>query len=234
MTEKLYLRDSYLREFTASVVRSSDNQVVLDRTALFARSGGQPSDTGVLVWEGGRARVCDSFSEGEDVVHCLDGPAPPPGTPVQGAIDWSRRYRVMRLHTSLHILSGIAFRKFGARITGSQIYEDRARIDLSLPEFDRGVAEQLVREANAVVMEGRPVVVRWVSREEFFSSPSLMRVDRHLYPDLPVYRVVEIVGFDAQADGGTHVANTREVGVISLSKVENKGRMNRRIEVVVS
>jgi misacylated tRNA(Ala) deacylase len=233
MTERLYLGDSYLREFTASVVSSSGNQVVLDRTALFARSGGQPSDTGVLEWGAGRARVWDSFSEGDDVVHCLDGPAPPAGTRIRGVVDWNRRYRVMRLHTSLHILSGVAFRKFGATITGSQIYEDRARMDFGLPEFDRSLAEQLVREANGVVMEGRPVVVRWVGREEFFSSPSLMRVDRHLYPDLPFYRVVEIVGFDAQADGGTHVANTREVGEISLSKVENKGRMNRRIEVVV-
>jgi Ser-tRNA(Ala) deacylase AlaX len=153
------------------------------------------------------------------------------GAEVHGAIDWERRYTHMRYHTCVHVLSGVVFRRFGSGITGGQIYENRARVDFALPEFRRELAEELVAETNDIVRRGLPVRVRFLSREDAERDPSLVRVARELMPNVPDVRLIDIEGFDVQADGGTHVRSTSEIGRVQLHKFENKGARNRRLYV---
>lgn len=233
MTELLYLRDSYLREFKAKVVSVEENRVVLDRTAFYPAGGGQPSDRGWLEWDGGRAEVVDVVKRGGEVYHVLEGGVPEPGAEVKGTLDWELRYRHMRYHTALHILAGAVYHLFGSTITGSQIRSEKARIDFTLEDLSRERVEAIEREANKIVEEGRPVHVRFIPREEALKNPQLIRIRPDLIPDIPVLRIIEIEGFDAQLDGGTHVANTREVGKIKIVKTINKGKHNRRLEIVL-
>lgn len=231
MTELLYLRDSYLRETEATVQRAADSAVVLDRTVFYPGGGGQPADTGVLRWPGGERRVTEMRRDGDAVWHVLDGPAPEAGTSVRAALDWDRRYAIMRHHSALHVLVGAVYRLFNARVTGGAIYTDRARMDFSLEDLNKDRVADIERETNRVLAEDRSIMVRFVTPEEFARS-DLVRLARDLVPkDLERIRVVEIDGYDAQADGGTHVARTREVGGLRIVKTENKGKANRRLEV---
>ena len=230
MTDGLYLHDAYLREFDARVVAASAEAVLLDRTTFYPEGGGQPGDVGRLTSASGAA--CDVMGvakSAEGIIHRVGGAPPPVGQAVHGVIDWDRRYAHMRYHTCLHILSGVVYHRFGSDITGGQIYLDRARMDLSIPDFDRNVADQVVAEVNRVVERDLPIAVRFVPREEIAHHPGLVRVDAQLVPDVPELRVIDIQGFDAQADGGTHVHSTREVGPVSLQKIENKGARNKRL-----
>ncbi len=231
MTDALYLTDAYLREFDARVVSDSEHGLVLDRTAFYPAGGGQPADSGSLRGpDGVVSRVVDVRKAPEGIVHVLESPSPRnPGTSVAGAIDWELRLAHMRLHTALHILSGVVFRRFGSGITGSQIYHDRARMDLAIPGFDRTVAEALIEGVNGVVREDHPVRVRFLARADALKDPSLVRVAQELLPDVETIRLIDIEGFDVQADGGTHVAHTREVGAVRLEKIENKGSKNKRL-----
>lgn len=233
MAELLYLKDSYLREFEARVVSLADKKVVLDRTAFYPVGGGQPSDKGWLEWSGGKAEVVEVVKRGEEVFHVLEGDLPEPGTPVKGTLDWKLRYRHMRYHTALHILAGAVYHLFGSTITGSQIHSDKARIDFTLEDLSKERVEAIEREANGVVEEGRRVLVKFIPREEALKNPQLVRIRPDLIPNIPILRVVEIEGFDAQLDGGTHVSNTREVGKIKIVKTINKGKHNRRLEIVL-
>ncbi|HLW48290.1 MAG TPA: alanyl-tRNA editing protein [bacterium] len=231
MTELLYLRDSYLREADAAVQTTADNAVVLERTVLYPGGGGQPADTGVLRWSGGERRVTEMRRDGEAVWHVLDGPGPEPGVMVQAALDWDRRYAIMRHHTALHVLVGAVYRLFNARVTGGAIYPDRARMDFSLEDLNKDRVAEIERETNRVLADDRPIRVRFVTQEEFARS-DLVRLARDLVPkDLERIRVIEIEGYDAQADGGTHVARTGEVGGLHIAKTENKGKANRRLEI---
>jgi misacylated tRNA(Ala) deacylase len=230
MTEGLYLNDAYLREFDAHVAAASSGEVILDRTTFYPEGGGQPADTGTLDSGTGKSwRVLSVAKSPDGIVHRIDGELPRVGEPVHGKIDWDRRYAHMRYHTCLHILSGVVYRRFGSDITGGQIYSDRARMDLSIPDFDRAVAEQVVGEVNAVVERDLPIAVRYVSRDELSRNPGLVRVDIQLVPDVAQLRVIDILGFDAQADGGTHLRSTHEVGPVTLQKIENKGARNKRL-----
>lgn len=231
MTELLYLRDSYLREADAAVRSAGDNAVVLDRTVFYPGGGGQPADTGVLRWPGGERRVTEMRRDGETVWHVLDGAPPPGGAAARAALDWDRRYAIMRHHSALHVLVGAVYRLFNARVTGGAIYPDRARMDFSLEDLNKDRVAEIERETNRVLAEDRPITVRFVTQEEFARS-DLIRLARDLVPkDLDRIRVVEIEGYDAQADGGTHVGRTGEVGALRIVKTENKGKANRRLEI---
>jgi misacylated tRNA(Ala) deacylase len=230
MTDLLYLRDSYLKEFDARVVATRGESVLPDRTAFYPGGGGQPHDTGVLRWDGGEARVI-AMEKGNGAWHIIEGEVPETGTEVHGAIDWDRRYAIMRAHTAVHVISHVVYAHLKGRITGNQLYPAAARIDFNVPDFNRQKAEWVVEEANKIAMEGHEVKVEFVPREEVERHPEWVRVDPRLLPDVEVIRLVMIGDIDVQADGGTHVKNTREIGQMVVEKVENKGRNNKRVYV---
>jgi misacylated tRNA(Ala) deacylase len=234
MTTLLYLHDSSLRAFDAEVTGVEGAAVALDRTAFYAGGGGQPVDVGVLRWAGGACRVTDVRKDGETVWHLVAGAPPPPGAAVRGELDWERRYAIMRHHSALHVLVGVVYRSFNARVTGGAIYPDRARMDFALETLDRDLVAAIEAQANRVIAERRRILVRFLPREEF-ERADLLRLARNLVPPgIAEVRVVEIEGFDAQADGGTHVANTAEIGRLVVTATENKGRRNRRLEIALA
>lgn len=233
MTEELATRDAYLRECTATVVRSGPEGVVLDRTVFYPRGGGQPGDTGSLEWDGLVARVADTCREGGEVLHILaGGPLPPSGATVRAVIDWERRHLLMRTHTALHVLSAVVWRHYGAKVTGGNMEPGQARMDFELEsmsvEFGREVEERL----NAALAESHPVQVLLLPRAEALADPDLIRTKVSLVPEhVDPIRVVDIAGVDRQADGGTHVADTIEVGRVLVTKTESKGKGNKRMRI---
>ena len=233
MTQLLYLHDSYLKTFDATVELVQGQAAALDRTAFYAGGGGQPVDLGTLRWDAGECGVTDVRKDGDAVWHVVDG-APPLGTAVQAALDWDRRFAIMRHHSALHVLVGVVYRQFNALVTGGAIYPDRARMDFSLEDLNKDRGAAIEAEANRVIGEHRRVLVRFLPREEFDRS-DLVRLAKNLVPQgISEVRVVEIEGFDAQADGGTHVANTSEIGRLVVTKTENKGKANRRLEIALT
>lgn len=233
MSQLLYLHDSYLKSFDARVQETRDGAVALDRTAFYAGGGGQPVDLGILRWSGGECRVSDVRKDGEIVWHTIEGAAPEPGVTVRGDLDWERRYAIMRHHSALHVLVGVVYRSFNALVTGGAIYPDRARMDFSLENLNKDLVAAIEAEANRVIGERRRIRVRFLPREEFERS-DLVRLAKNLIPqEIAEVRVVEIEGFDAQADGGTHVASTAEIGRLVVTKTENKGKANRRLEIAL-
>lgn len=242
MTQFLYLNDHYLKEFDAVIVEMPDEKsVVLDKTALYPRGGGQPSDRGTLVLaEGRKLTVTESTKDHDRVIHRIepvvssDDRTRLVGSTVHGIVDWDLRYKHMRHHTALHILSGVVHHKFNAKITGGQIYPDRARLDLSLDNLDRDRVALIESEMNVIVKANLEVRTYYVTTEEALQKHELYRLSADLLPKgLDRLRIVDIVGFDAQLDGGTHVARTGEIGTIKVSKTENKGKDNKRIEIVL-
>jgi misacylated tRNA(Ala) deacylase len=232
-TDALYLTDAYARQFEARVVAVRPEGVVLDRTTFYPAGGGQPSDAGVLTSaDGVSCSVRDVRKDPDGILHLLAEPARlAAGDRVRGEIDWDRRLAHMRYHTALHILSGVVYRRIGSGITGNQIGTERARMDFTLEGFDRTLAQGLVDGVNEVVREGRPVRVRFLPRSEAMNDPTLVRVAQELLPDVETVRLIDIEGFDVQADGGTHVANTSEVGTVWLERIENKGARNKRLYI---
>lgn len=242
MTELLYLYDHYKKEFDATITEVPDpGSIVLDRTAIYARGGGQPSDKGKLTLEsnGGEFEVTEATKSEGNVVHKVNSPNGAGrelvGRKVNGVIDWDLRYKHMRHHTALHILSGVVFLKYNARITGGQIYAERARLDLGLSDLNKERQAVIEEEMNQVVRDNREVKTLWLDREEALKRADLYRLSDDLLPKgVERLRIVDIVGFDAQLDGGTHVARTGEIGSIKISKTENKGKDNKRIEIVLN
>ncbi len=234
MTEALYHQDSYAREFEAIVTQVTDKGVVLDRTAFYPGGGGQPSDTGTLEAGGKGYRVMRVTGRGGVIVHELEGDFPGVGTTVNGEIDWERRYQLMRTHTALHILCGVIWRDFGAQVTGGDMKPLEARMDFELESMSADFAEDVERRVNAEVEQQRPVHARNLPREEAFQIPDLIRTKINLLPEhIAEVRIVDLEGLDLQADGGTHVANTREVGHIRVVGHESKGRINKRLRIAV-
>jgi misacylated tRNA(Ala) deacylase len=235
MTEELFLDDSYLREFDARVVKLAGREVILDRTAFYPGGGGQPPDKGTLGAGPVRASVVDARREGGDVVHVLDNPIPDTVQELRGELDWERRFAHMRHHTALHALSGVIWEHFGAKVTGGQMRADRARMDFSFPgEWTVEVVGEIERLTNEALAEERPVKVYELPREEALENPDLIRTQVNLVPErVKRIRIVEIEGLDTQADGGTHVANTREVGRMEITAHKSKGRQNKRIEFIL-
>ena len=235
MTEILCYDDSYLNEFDATVVEATADGVILDRTAFYPGGGGQPSDTGVLVHGDTETPVTKVSREDGEYVHRIDGTPPETGAAVHGRIDWDRRYELMRTHTALHVLCGIVWRDYGARVTGSDMKPLTARMDFELEHMTADFAHEVEEAVNGELAEGHEVVIETLPREEAFRIPDLIRTKINLLPEsIREVRTVHIVGIDLQADGGTHVANTGEVGRIKVVKHESKGRINKRLRIEVA
>jgi misacylated tRNA(Ala) deacylase len=235
MTEELFSGDSYTREFEARVVKLDGREVNLDRTAFYPGGGGQPADKGSLGIGPVGASVVDARRESGNVVHVLDRAIPDTVRDLKGTLDWERRYAHMRYHTALHVLSGVIWRNFEAKVTGGQMRADRARMDFSFPgEWTVDVVGEIERLTNEALAEDRPVKVYELEREVALADPDLIRTQANLVPErVKRIRIVEIEGLDTQADGGTHVANTREVGEMGITGHKSKGRQNKRIEFVL-
>jgi misacylated tRNA(Ala) deacylase len=226
MTRRLFWEDAYLRSFTGTVVRVDGNRIVLDQTAFNPRGGGLVSDLGTL----GGSKLVEAVKEDEEVFHVVVDPTPfREGAAVEGVLDWDRRYKIMRMHTTAHILSSIVHRETGALITGNQIAPDESRVDFSLEAFDRDKLADYIKMANEVVGRGVPVTSYFMNREQALGTPGLVKLANAMPPSAAELRIVQIGDVDTQADGGVHVANTREIGEIRAQRAENKGKNNRRL-----
>ncbi len=236
MTELLYQIDSYLNKFEATVegIDEENQGVILNRTAFYPGGGGQPPDQGVLVAGGKRLPVTRARRIGPAIVHILDPGAPLPalGDRVEGEIDWDLRYRLMRTHTAMHILCGVIFRDYGASVTGGNMDPLNGRMDFEFETMQKELVHEIEEAINREVSNARPVSVDILSRAEAFKIPDLIRTKINLLPEgIEEVRVVEIAGLDLQADGGTHVNNTSEVGRIRVTDYKSKGKINKRIYV---
>lgn len=233
MTKRLYLEDAYLRECDATVVGLDGNKVVLDQTVLYAESGGQAPDFGTLHWDGRSAKVVDSQVAGGghvgDITHSLEGDIPPVGARVRVVLDWERRYGLMRHHTAAHVFAAVLHNEYKAKFTGGQLYPDRARFDAHFETWDPEIPKRLETAVNAALAVGHEVRNHTVGRAEFEKGDLLRTAENLLDPAIMEIRITDIVGLDAQADGGTHVKHTREVGRIVVGKADNKGKGHRRI-----
>jgi misacylated tRNA(Ala) deacylase len=232
MTELLYQTDSYLREFDAVVTEIVGDGVVLDRTAFYPGGGGQPCDFGQLLTVDGEWQVVKvKHSEGR-VVHKLDRDPPPVGAQVIGTLDWEHRYALMRTHTAMHILCGVIWRDYGASVTGGQMEPLHGRMDFEFERMQAELVSEIEEKINVEVAAARPVSVQILPREEAFQIPDLIRTKINLLqPQITEVRVVTIEGLDTQADGGTHVDDTSEVGPMRIVDYKSKGRINKRLVV---
>lgn len=234
MTEEMQATDSYARSIQATVVEVRPEGVVLDRTVFYSRSGGQPGDSGWLRWEGGQARVTDTVRQGGVPVHAVEGDPPPQGTLVEAEIDWDRRYLLMRTHTALHVLSGIVWRDYGAKVTGGNMEPGEARMDFELDSVSSEFGREVEQKLNEALDSAKPVNVLFLPRAEALADPDLIRTKVNLIPEsVDPIRIIDIEGIDRQADGGTHVRSTDEVGVVQVVKTENKGKSFKRMRISV-
>ena len=236
MTELLYQTDSYLKEFDATItsILPDERAIVLDRTALYPGGGGQLCDFGTLTIEGRTYPVEKVKKQGEDVLHFLSGDFPTPaiGATAHGNLDWMRRYQLMRTHTALHVLCGTIFRDYGALVTGGDMQPLKGRLDFEFETMRGELLREIEAAINKEVAQGREIRVKILPREEAFQIPDLIRTKINLLPEgIRAVRTVEIVGLDLQADGGTHVHNTREVGKIRVADYKSKGAINKRIYI---
>jgi len=238
MTELLYQTDSYLRTFEAVITAlDEDNHgVILDRTAFYPGGGGQPYDTGTIEVNGRPFSVSRGRKNGPDIVHLLEGneSLPAIGSKVVGSIHWERRYQLMRTHTAMHILCGVIFRDYGASVTGGDMEPLKGRMDFEFETMHKDLVQTIETAVNQEAAKAHPIKVAILPRKEAFKIPDLIRTKINLLPEgIQEVRVVEIVGLDLQADGGTHVANTSEVGRIRVTDYKSKGKINKRIYVEV-
>jgi misacylated tRNA(Ala) deacylase len=233
-TVRLDLADPTIREWDCTVVHvDRERGIVLDRSAFYPGGGGQPPDHGVLLWEGVQTRIVGT-SKGDDLylVPADGDPAPPVGTTVTGAVEDARRTLLMRTHSGLHVLCGVVFRDFGALVTGGNMEPGEARMDFNLPQVPEGFKGLLEDTVNTEVRGGRAIATRVLPREEALALPDIVRTQTNLIPaDETEVRIVDILGLDVQADGGTHVASTAQIGRVEVVKVESKGKQNRRVRI---
>lgn len=232
MTELLYLRDAYLREFDATVtaVDTDASRVALDRSAFYPTGGGQPHDTGTL--DG--VTVIDVRKDGDDVWHVLDGPVPPVGASVHGVVDWERRHQLMRTHSAMHVLCGVIWNEWGKAVTGGNMEPLEARMDFEFDPLPEGFARRVGELVNEAIAANHPIEVSFLPRDAAVEDADLIRTKVNLIPEsVREIRVVDIVGLDKQADGGTHVHATGEIGGFEVVKTESKGKGNKRLRVRV-
>jgi misacylated tRNA(Ala) deacylase len=235
-THRLELADQTLREWDATVLASGPDGIVLDRSAFYPGGGGQPPDHGVLLWGGVQTRIVGA-SKGDELylIPAEDDPLPPVGTAARGALEDERRTALMRTHSGLHVLCGVVFRDFGALVTGGNMEPLTARMDFNLPAVPAGFKEAVESACNAELAADRRIDVRVLPRDEALAIPDIIRTATNLIPPgIPEVRIIDVVGLDQQADGGTHVASTRHVGRIEVAKVESKGKGFRRLRIRVS
>jgi misacylated tRNA(Ala) deacylase len=232
-THRLELDDQTLREWSATVLDASEDGIVLDRSAFYPGGGGQPPDHGVLLWGGVQTRIVGA-RKGDDLylVPAEDDPVPVVGTAVQGALDDTRRTALMRTHSALHLLAGVVFREYGCLVTGGNMEPLEGRMDFNLPEVPEGFKERIAQACAEEIAADRRIDVKVLPRDEAFAIPDIIRTATNLLPpELQEVRIVDIVGLDTQADGGTHVASTKQIGAIDVVKVENKGKGFRRLRI---
>jgi misacylated tRNA(Ala) deacylase len=229
-TELLYLRDAYLRTFEATVVAVREGAVILERTAFYPTGGGQPHDTGNL----SGATVVDVRKEGSDVWHHVDGPMPVEGAVVMGSVDWDRRHQLMRTHTALHVLCGVIWQRWSTPVTGGNMEPLATRMDFEFDPLPEGFGAEVERLVNIELAADHPIEVSFLPRGVAIADEDLIRTKVNMIPEsVQEIRVVDIVGLDKQADGGTHVASTAEVGRVVVVKTESKGKKNKRIRLRV-
>ena len=234
MTEKLYLVDATIRQFDAVVLATNEDQIELDKTAFYVTGGGQPHDTGLLRWQNGESSVEEVQMTDGRVWHRLNGDVPDVGVSVTGLIDQERRQHMMRTHTAMHILCGVMWQKWQKVVTGGNMDALSGRMDFELDEFPEGFVQEVETLCNAEVAANHPIEVSFLPRSDAVLDRDLIRTKVNLIPDsVTDIRVVDIVGLDKQADGGTHVASTSEVGRIEITKTESKGRGFKRIRFVL-
>jgi misacylated tRNA(Ala) deacylase len=238
MTELLYQTDSYLQSFDATVTALDEeiHGIALDRTAFYPGGGGQPTDSGFVTIADTQYVVKRARKFGDQVFHYLEGEISLPslGEKVRGQLDWDRRYQLMRTHTAMHVLCGVIFRDYGASVTGGDMDPLQGRMDFEFETMHKDLVEKIELAVNREVAESRPVRVNILPREVAFQIPDLIRTKINLLPEgIPQIRTVEIVGLDLQADGGTHVANTSEIGHIKVVDYKSKGKINKRIYVSI-
>jgi len=234
MTELIYQTDSYRKEFTATITNIDEEQngVYLDRTAFYPGGGGQPADAGELLADG---KVYKVKKAARGNIHIIDGnDLPAINTEVKGVLDWERRYKLMRTHTAMHILCGVVWRDYGASVTGGNMEPLQGRMDFEFERMEKDLVQEIEDTINAEMAKGYEVKVNILPREEAFQIPDLIRTKINLLPEgISEVRTIEIVGLDLQADGGTHVANTAEVGPIRITNYKSKGGINKRIYVEI-
>lgn len=235
-THRLELADQTLRTWDATVLDAGQDGIVLDRSAFYPGGGGQPPDQGVLLWGGVQTRIAGA-RKGDDLYLIPEegDPVPPAGTAVRGAIADDRRTALMRTHSGLHVLCGVVFRDYGVPVTGGNMEPYAARMDFDLPEVPAGFRDAVEAACNTEIAAGRRIDVRVLPRDEAFAIPDIIRTATNLVPpDVKDVRIVDIVGLDQQADGGTHVATTSQIGQIEVVKIENKGRGFRRLRIRIT
>ena len=227
-TELLYLRDAYLTEFDARVVAVRGAEIALDRTAFYPTGGGQPHDTGTLAG----ARVTDVRKEGEVVWHTVDAEVAAEGADVHGVIDWERRHRLMRTHSALHTLCGVIWNEWGKAVTGGNMEPLEARMDFEFDPLPEGFATTVAELVNAAIAADYPIEISFLPRGTALMDADLIRTKVNMIPEsVTEIRIVDIVGLDKQADGGTHVRSTGEIGRFEVVKTESKGKGNKRLRV---
>ena len=233
MTEEIASRDAYRSTAEGKVVLVTPEGVKLDRTVFYGRGGGQPGDVGTLRYAGGSVEVLDTIRREGQIVHVVADPLSlEPGMEVEGVIDWDRRYRLMRTHTALHALSGVIWRDFGAKVTGGNMEPGLARMDFELDSMSNEFGREVERILNEELVKGYPAEVLFLARDAALMDPELIRTKVNLIPEyVNEIRVIDIVGLDRQADGGTHVRSTLEVGPVRVVKTESKGKANKRMRI---
>ena len=230
MSKALFLEDSYLKECISEVISVKNGKyVVLDQTIFYPKGGGQPWDTGTIKKENGLFNVIYVGKFYGLISHEVDRVGLKKGDKVHCVLNWERRYKLMRSHTAAHVFASILCTETGALVTGNQLEEDKIRFDFSLEKFDRTLLASYIDKANKLFRTDTPVKCYELPREKALKIPGVIKMAAALPPDIPFLRIVEIVGVDKQADGGTHVKNLKEIGQIKLLKTQNKGKHNRRI-----
>lgn len=236
-TKLLYHDNSFTYECSAKVVAVEGDEIALDATVFYPGGGGQMADRGIITWDNQQsiATVIAMNKRGDVVWHTLDSIPPALGIEVVCAIDWEFRYRMMRTHTALHILCGTIWKEFGVQVTGGQMYPDRARMDFAMENLNKDRIAYIEEKINEAVEADYSIRTYSLPREKAFTIPDLIRTKINLLPpEMEEVRIVEIVGLDLQADGGTHVNHTKEVGGIKITKTENKGKINKRLEIMLT
>ncbi|HEU5476112.1 MAG TPA: alanyl-tRNA editing protein [Actinophytocola sp.] len=235
---ELFTTDAYLRSFDSTVLEVDREQgrIALARTAFYPGGGGQPHDTGELTWGGSTAPVTRVRREGGRIWHWVDAlELPPAGTEVLGSLDWSRRHLLMRTHTALHILCGVIWTEFRIPVTGGNMDPGKGRLDFPLESMSVELGQRVEGRINEEIQRAREIVVEFLGRSAADLDESLIRTAANLIPrEIDPLRVIDIVGLDRQADGGTHVANTADVGSVRVTGTESKGKGNKRIRIEVA
>ncbi len=234
MTDEIAARDAYQRSVDTMVERVDEDGIILTQTVFYPRGGGQPGDTGWIRWPHGQVEITDTVRRQGRLLHVFQGDPPPVGVEVTAEIDWERRHLLMRTHTALHSLSAIIWRDFDAKVTGGNMEPGAARMDFELEGISVEFGQQVEDKLNEELQADHPVEILFLPRVEALADPDLIRTKINLLPDfIDPIRVVHIVGLDKQADGGTHVSSTLEVGTVRVVKTESKGKANKRIRIEV-